>query len=71
MFNRIRIKYKIELINVLIFYSKDWYKGQLTDAQLDALENPPTKKTTPKPAGTFVSRRRPQRKGQKVQEPEE
>lgn len=29
-------------------YSKDWYKGQLTDEELDALENPPPK---PKPTG--------------------
>lgn len=40
--------------------SADWYKGQLTDAELDALEHPPTVK--PKPAGGGQpSRRKPQR----------
>jgi len=39
---------------------KDWYKGQLTDEQLDALENPPTPK--PKPVSSGTSRRKPQRR---------
>ena len=34
-------------------YSKDWYKGTLTDEQLDALENPPKK-----PKGTGSNRRK-------------
>ncbi|GBP70462.1 Protein obstructor-E [Eumeta japonica] len=37
----------------------DWYKDQLTDAELDALENPPTLK--PKPSGSQQSRRKGQR----------
>ncbi|KAJ8734241.1 hypothetical protein PYW07_014792 [Mythimna separata] len=47
----------------------DWYKGQLTDAELDALENPPTAK----PAGSGGSRRKPNRplKGSKAVEDEE
>lgn len=44
------------------FYSKDWYKDQLTDEQLDALENPPP----PKPAGGS-SRRKSSRPSQKSQ----
>ncbi|KAL4709777.1 hypothetical protein ACJJTC_001231 [Scirpophaga incertulas] len=48
----------------------DWYKGQLTDAELDALENPPTVK--PKPLGSQPSRRKPQRpKSKAVAESEE
>lgn len=43
---------------IILCYSADWYKGQLTDAELDALENPPTAK--PKPAGS-PSRRKPNR----------
>ncbi|XP_053601624.1 protein obstructor-E [Plodia interpunctella] len=40
----------------------DWYKGQLTDAELDALENPPTAR--PKVTGSSQpSRRKPQRPG--------
>lgn len=47
---------------------KDWYKGQLTDEQLEALENPPTPKPTQRPASSgFVSRRRPQKKGKQVE----
>ncbi|XP_046415455.1 protein obstructor-E [Neodiprion fabricii] len=37
---------------------KDWYKGQLTDEELDALENPPPK---PKPSGGSSRRKRPQK----------
>lgn len=38
------------------FSSADWYKGRLTDKQLDDLENPPT---TPKPkVKKVVSRRK-------------
>lgn len=47
---------------------KDWYKGQLTDAQLDALENPPTHK--PKTSAT-ISRRKPSRRGQVQKEEQE
>lgn len=48
----------------------EWYKGQLTDEELDALENPPVAK--PKPAGSTPSRRKPQRPGKgKSVEPEE
>lgn len=39
---------------LFFFFSKDWYKGQLTDKELDALENP---KPKPKPTGG-PSRRR-------------
>ncbi|XP_038209139.1 protein obstructor-E [Zerene cesonia] len=44
---------------------KDWYKDRLTDAELDALENPPVAK--PKPSGA-PSRRKPQRPKGKVAE---
>lgn len=37
------------------FFSKDWYKGQLTDEELDALENPPPK---PKPSSGGQHRRK-------------
>ncbi|XP_055641226.1 protein obstructor-E [Toxorhynchites rutilus septentrionalis] len=49
----------------------DWYKDRLTDAELDALENPPTTKA-PAPKATKVSRRRPsKRPKQPVVEDEE
>lgn len=60
------ISFYNNILNYIIsFYSADWYKGQLTDAELDALENPPTPK--PKPAGSS-SRRKPNRpsKGKQV-----
>ncbi|XP_039765895.1 protein obstructor-E-like [Pararge aegeria] len=43
----------------------EWYKGQLTDAELDALENPPAPKSKPSGSG---SRRKPNRpsKGKQV-----
>ncbi|XP_050674321.1 protein obstructor-E-like [Leptidea sinapis] len=45
---------------------KDWYNGRLTDAELEALENPPVAK--PKPSGA-PSRRKPQRpKSKQVEE---
>lgn len=31
----------------ILFSSADWYKGQLTDEELAALENPPTRKPRP------------------------
>lgn len=52
---KITIFYSILRIN---FYSADWYKDRLTDAELDALENPPT----PPPSKAKVkgpSRRKP------------
>lgn len=52
-------------------FSVDWYKGILTDKQLDELENPPT--TTTEKAKIKVSRRKhPPRKHQRQQteEPE-
>lgn len=50
-------------------YSADWYKGILTDKQLDELENPPT--TTAKPLVAKVSRRKhPSRKQQRKTEEE-
>lgn len=48
---------------------KDWYKGQLTDDQLYALENPPTPR--PKPSSGTVSRRKPSRRNQAPKEAEE
>lgn len=53
------------------FYSSaDWYKGILTDKQLDDLENPPT--TTQKPKVKKVSsRRKHQRLPQREQAEEE
>lgn len=56
----------------LLFPSADWYKGQLTDAELDALENPPTVKPRPSSASQ-PSRRKPQRpsKGKSVDIDEE
>lgn len=39
----------------IFFFSKDWYKGQLTDEELDALENPPPK---PKPSSGGQHRRK-------------
>lgn len=38
------------------YFSKDWYKDVLTDAQLDALENPPPK---PKTSGGHRRSNRP------------
>ncbi|XP_053694893.1 protein obstructor-E [Sabethes cyaneus] len=40
----------------------DWYKNRLTDAELDALENPPTTKAPANKGSTKVSRRRPSKK---------
>lgn len=45
----------IHLIKKFI-YSQDWYKGQLTDEELDALEHP-----TPKPKTTGGPSRRKHR----------
>lgn len=45
---------------LFISFSADWYKGILTDKQLDELENPPT--TTEKPKVKKVSSRRKHQK---------
>ncbi|XP_017770028.1 PREDICTED: uncharacterized protein LOC108557854 [Nicrophorus vespilloides] len=42
----------------------DWYKGQLTDEQLEALENPPTPRPRPSSGVSRPSRRKPQKKPQ-------
>lgn len=48
------------IYKLLIYYfSADWYKDQLTDEQLDALENPP--KPKPRPVAP-INRRKPSRK---------
>ncbi|XP_025831507.1 protein obstructor-E [Agrilus planipennis] len=43
----------------------DWYKGRLTDEELDKLENPPTPRTAD---GTPIRRRKPQRPSSKNSE---
>lgn len=35
------------MFTYIICYSADWYKGQLTDEELAALENPPTRRPRP------------------------
>lgn len=40
------------------FFSADWYKDQLTDEQLDALENPPKPK---RPAAPINRRKHPRK----------
>lgn len=52
------------------FHSADWYKGILTDKQLDDLENPPTT-TTSKPKVKKGSSRRKHPKLQQREEEEE
>lgn len=56
--------------NIDFFYlsSADWYKGQLTDKQLDDLENPPT---TQKPKVKKVVSRRKHPKLQQQQSEEQ
>lgn len=34
-------RFRLFKLIVFWFYSKDWYKDVLSDAELDALENPP------------------------------
>lgn len=52
------------------FYSADWYKGILTDKQLDDLENPPVP-STQKPKVKKGSSRRKHPKLQQREEEEE
>lgn len=53
--------------NRFLYFSADWYKGRLTDKQLDELENPPTT-TTGRPKTKKGSSRR---KHPKLQQREE
>lgn len=53
--------------NYFVYFSADWYKGRLTDKQLDELENPPT----PRPKATKVSRRKQRPRKPVVEEEEE
>lgn len=63
-------KRPIITIKSKINFSADWYKGRLTDKQLDDLENPPT--TTPKTRAKVSHRRKhPARKPQPQREEEE
>lgn len=55
-------------IDFFYFSSADWYKGQLTDKQLDDLENPPT---TQKPKVKKVVSRRKHPKLQQQQSEEQ
>lgn len=49
-------------------YSKDWYKGIITDEELAELENP---KPRPKPSEEAVRRRQGSKKKPKTKVPEE
>lgn len=46
----------------------DWYKGQLTDEQLDALENPPKPKSQAHKSSSRPSRRKPSRRTEEEEE---
>lgn len=54
----------------IFIFSADWYKGILTDKQLDDLENPPTPSTSA-PKAKKVSRRKHPKLQQRQQEQEE
>lgn len=54
-----------------IFFSADWYKGILTDKQLDDLENPPAPSTSAPKVKKVSSRRKHPKLQQRQQEQEQ